>query len=70
MFFQVRSKYFILFIATIIIVSKKILSVQMLIKENLIVIDCKQVLRAINIKYNDQLMTTVFYQRFEQRVDI
>ena len=40
----------------------------MLIKENLIAIDCKHVLRAINIKYNDQLMTTVFYQRFEQKV--
>ena len=31
----------------------------MLIKENLIAIDCKHVLRAVKIKFNDQLMTKV-----------
>ena len=28
-------------------------------KEKLIAIDCKHVLRAVNIKFNDQLMTRV-----------
>ena len=31
----------------------------MLTKENLISIDCKHVLRDVNIKFNDQLMTRV-----------
>ena len=31
----------------------------MLTKENLLAIDCTHVLRAVNIKFNDQLMTRV-----------
>ena len=31
----------------------------MLTKENLIDVDCKHVFRAVNIKFNDQLMTRV-----------
>ena len=40
-------------------VSKKNCLLKMLTKENLTAIDCKHVFRAVNIKFNDQLMTRV-----------
>ena len=38
---------------------KKYCLLKMVTKENVIAIDCTHVLRALNIKFNDQLMTRV-----------